>query len=548
MMHRGRWHGQGVGSRAEIEAARGTAGSVSGWRFPRVTRRRRRGRKLGIPAGVVLTALLVGGVSPVQAERIQVVYTDGRDPEWVPVWSVDGTSYLSVNDVGRIMGATKQWLSDAQQLVLRYGGEQATLTVESPVVLVGESGYQLRSPVRLRAGVLQVPLELVTDVLPRPEGPFVRWDPSRRVLRTGREDLNVTRIAFRRFPGGIRATLNLTESLDYEFAPESVGGFRLSLKGARGSPARISRSFRSGPLKRVAATELPSGMEILFVPAEDNLESRVAVGRSPDRITVDVRRPRGLEVPEPALKPRWNMAPDEFLERYGEGRRVDLVLIDPGHGGVDTGARGPSGLEEKEVVLDIARRLEILLEDELRVDAVLTREGDEFLPLQARTEMANSLDADLFVSIHCNASRRSDVNGFEVYFQSFEMSEEEQLVAEFENAVLALEAGGGQDPDGDLPFILWDLAQNAFMSESSDLAEMIQEALRLRLPTKSRGVKQANFVVLRGAYMPSVLLECAFATNEVEEALLGTASFQEALAEGICEGIARFRQRYETGR
>ena len=182
------------------------------------------------------------------------------------------------------------------------------------------------------------------------------------------------------------------------------------------------------------------------------------------------------------------------------------------------------------------------------IEAVLTREADTFMPLRARTEMANALDADLFVSIHCNASQMSSVRGCEVYFQSLEMGEEEQLVAEFENAVLSLEEQTEISPEGDLPFILWDMAQSAFMDESSTLAEFIQEGFERFLRIPNRGVKQANFVVLRGAHMPSVLIEGAFLSNESEEVLLSSGDFRQALAEGIFDGIERYAERSRTRR
>jgi len=495
-----------------------------------------------------LLPVWTGAAGPSRAETIRVVYTDGRDQERLPVWTVDGTSYLSVNDVGRIFNATKQWQSALKRLVLWYAGSQATLTVESPVVLVGKENRQMRSPVRLRRGVVEVPLELVTDVLPDAAGLFASWNPATSTLRVGDVERSVGSLRIRRLTRGVRTTLTLTEPLQYDFDSEAAGGYKLRLRGARGEPERLSRTLRRGLVRRVDATRVGDDIEVLFIPAVDDVEARVLRHRDPDRVVVDITAPQGTEVPEPPLKPRWALAPDEVLGREGEDGAVGLVVIDPGHGGIDTGARGPSGLQEKDVVLDIARRLEVLLEDNLGIDAVLTREVDEFMPLRARTEMGNALEADLFLSIHSNASRRPEVGGFEVYFQSLEMGEEEQLVAEFENAVLELEGNAEAVPDSDVPFILWDMAQNAFMAESSELAENVQEALGERISIKNRGVKQANFVVLRGAYMPAVLLECGFTTNEGEEALLGDPEFRQALAEGIYRGVARFKARVEERR
>jgi N-acetylmuramoyl-L-alanine amidase len=488
------------------------------------------------------------GAADTRAEGIRVVYEDGREQEKIPVWSVDEIPYLSVNDVGRILGATKQWNSETKKMVLRSGESQTTLTLESPVVLAGEDARRSLHPVRMRRGILHVPLDLVTRVLPESFGQGARWDPATGTLRVGSGRSNVAPPRFKKLPRGIRAILPLTEPLEYSMDPEAVGGFQLTLKGAKADPDQISRSLHRGFVKRVSASQRSDRMEILFIPDRDDLQARVVTQRDPAQVVVDITAPDDLEVPSPRLKPRWALSPDEVLGRDREKWALELVVIDPGHGGVDTGARGVSGLEEKQVVLEVARQLEIMLEDRSGIEAVLTRERDEFVPLRQRTEMANTLEADLFVSIHCNASSDPKINGFEVYFQSLEMGEEEQLVAEFENAVLALEGETSVSAEGDLPFILWDLAQNAFMAESSDFADLVQGALGNAVSTRNRGVKQANFVVLRGAHMPAVLVEGAFATNESEEALLRSPYFQQSLAEGLYEGIMQFKTRYEGHR
>ncbi len=497
-------------------------------------------------ARVFLLLILLGmTVSYVNGEDIRVVYTDGREQEKIPVWEVEEALYLSVNDVGRVFRATKQWNSETRKMVVRSGDSRATLTLESRVVLAGDEAYQLPHPVRMRSGVLQVPLELATGVLPRAFGQSADWNPSTGTLRVGDVGANIAPLRFKRLPRGVRTVLTLSEPLEYAMDPETVRGFRMFLPGAKADPGRLSQTLRRGIIRRVSATSRGDGMEILFVPDRSDLQARVITLKDPDRIVVDITVPGDLDVPSPPLKPRWALSPGEVLGRDREGWKLELVVIDPGHGGIDCGARGSSGLEEKEVVLDVAHCLADMLEDRGGVEVVLTRERDEFIPLRQRTEMANALDADLFISIHCNASREPGASGFEVYFQSLEMGEEEEAVAEFENAVLALEGETHGADEGDLPFILWDLAQSAFMSESSDLADMMQASMDRRLSTRNRGVKQANFIVLRGAHMPAVLVEGAFATNESEEALLKSPHFRGLLVEGLYDGVMEFRARYE---
>jgi N-acetylmuramoyl-L-alanine amidase len=214
------------------------------------------------------------------------------------------------------------------------------------------------------------------------------------------------------------------------------------------------------------------------------------------------------------------------------------VVIDPGHGGEETGAQGPAGTLEKDVTLQIARRLKALLVNHLGLQVFLTRERDEFLDLDARTAIANNYKADLFVSIHANASRTRSAAGTEVYFLSYQASDEEsRRVAHSEGGLPEVFSGSS-----DLGMILWDMAQAEHLEGSSALASRIQEEVAVARGTPGRGVKQAPFRVLVGAAMPAALVEVAFISNPEEEKLLVSEEFQTKVAAAMLRGIARYRQ------
>jgi N-acetylmuramoyl-L-alanine amidase len=226
-----------------------------------------------------------------------------------------------------------------------------------------------------------------------------------------------------------------------------------------------------------------------------------------------------------------------------EHMKLDLVVIDPGHGGDNFGSIGPSGYMEKEFNLEVSRRLKKGLERE-GIEAILTRNEDAFVDLETRTEVANSVGADLFISMHANGYRDAEANGFEVYFLSPALDDGARIVAAMENAgsgVVPLSAGEQND---DLAFILWDTAQNEFVVESSHLAQLVNEEMHERLTLTNRGVKQAGFVVLAGVYLPAVLVETAFVTNPREETLLQDEAFQENVADAIVEAVLRFKDDY----
>jgi N-acetylmuramoyl-L-alanine amidase len=222
------------------------------------------------------------------------------------------------------------------------------------------------------------------------------------------------------------------------------------------------------------------------------------------------------------------------------------VVIDPGHGGEETGAKGVAGTLEKDVALQIARRLKGLLVNNLGLQVFMTRERDEYLDLDTRTAVANNYKADLFISIHANASRARSAAGTEVYFLSYQASDEEsRRLAQSEGALPEAPPSASAAPD--LAMILWDMAQAEHLEESSALASRIQEELATARGAEGRGVKQAPFRVLVGAAMPAALVEVAFISNPEEEKLLVSDEFQAKVANAILRGVARYRQERSSG-
>ena len=217
------------------------------------------------------------------------------------------------------------------------------------------------------------------------------------------------------------------------------------------------------------------------------------------------------------------------------GLKVARIVIDPGHGGFDTGTIGPSGLEEKNLVLDIGLRLRKLLETRTNSEVFMTRSTDKFIPLEERTAIANEDGADLFVSIHANASSDHHVRGIETYFLNFTRDPEALRLAARENAT-------SQESVHQLQNLIKKIALNNKIEESQELARDIQTALykhmsRVSRGIHNRGVRKAPFVVLIGAQMPSILAEISFLSNAHSERLLRTGSYREQIAKALFNGI-----------
>jgi N-acetylmuramoyl-L-alanine amidase len=220
------------------------------------------------------------------------------------------------------------------------------------------------------------------------------------------------------------------------------------------------------------------------------------------------------------------------------GLKIGKIVIDPGHGGHDAGTIGPNGLEEKELVLEVSRRLGKLLETRLGAEVVYTRKNDTFIPLETRTAIANQQRADLFVSVHANSSADPDARGVETYYLNFTSSADALEVAARENAV-------SDESIHELQDLVKKIALKEKIEESREFAADVQNSLYSGLETKApglrnRGVKKAPFIVLIGANMPSILAEISFLSNPADERRLKTSEYRQRIAESLYRGISKY--------
>jgi N-acetylmuramoyl-L-alanine amidase len=246
-------------------------------------------------------------------------------------------------------------------------------------------------------------------------------------------------------------------------------------------------------------------------------------------------------LPAPAVPSANSNGQFSLARQLGLG--VSRIVLDPGHGGHDPGVRG-NGLSESELVLDVSLRLKKLLENQPAMDVVMTRESDVFIPLEQRTAIANREGADLFLSIHANASRNVKAGGVETYFLNFAANPEAEAVAARENSA------SGQTMHR-LPDIVRAITLNNKIDESRDFADTVQKSMVRSLSAKNRnlqdrGVKQAPFVVLIGAGMPSVLAEISFVTQKQEGTLLKTSAYRQQIAEALFDAIVKYQKSLKT--
>ncbi|MGB7297227.1 MAG: N-acetylmuramoyl-L-alanine amidase [Candidatus Aminicenantales bacterium] len=232
-------------------------------------------------------------------------------------------------------------------------------------------------------------------------------------------------------------------------------------------------------------------------------------------------------------------APPEKSPPPAQGIRT--IVIDPGHGGLEVGAKGKFGTLEKDITLGISQKLKAVIKKNLAFHVELTRDKDINVSLEDRAAIANNHRAELFISIHANSSYRQNANGSETYFLSLNASDEEaRRLAYLENTSADLDRPIDNGSQAEIMMILWDMAQSAYLKQSQRLAEIIQDELNSLLGTKNRGIKQAPFKVLTGVACPAVLIEVAFISNPQEERDLVREDFQQNVAQAIYRGLVRY--------
>jgi N-acetylmuramoyl-L-alanine amidase len=431
-----------------------------------------------------------------------------------------------------------------------------------------DGGFELE--VDPRAEPLRFPAEIPAIV----QGPMTFWSLGAETLRVD-EDLFLTRDAV----GAVRlagealvqraGSSSTVPRLRLEASSSSAGEARLWLTVTGGTGALEGEpAVRWDEPTGRWNVRLPPGFDTSGWPwrsqqvghpllqavslGDDGGASRIVLHPGPEPAEVTARPDADGGGWRIALAARADARPGSRARssrpRDEESREVRRIVLDPGHGGEEDGAIGRRGVVEKELVLDVSRRVRAKLRTR-GFEVKLTREGDVGLPLDARAGIANREKADLFVSIHANAARYRGARGAETYFLAREATDDAaRTAAALENNASRARLEGTRD--GDLPLILWDMAQTEYLEESQQLAELIQARLNERVNMDDRGVRQAPFRVLVGATCPAVLVELGFLSHPEEEKLLEQPSYRDrlalALAEAV-EGFARAREGSEPG-
>ncbi len=509
--------------------------------------RDRRFRGAPALAGLFLVAVLVTAFQaptpappPQGGERMPSVVLDGQ-PLQVPVTITPAGPLFGLEALARSIGGGGGGGEISQDdsgegLTLRIDQTEVVLGVGSAIITVGEAIVSLsQPPVRGEGGVL-VPADFLRKTWGDLQGYAFDWRPeaSRLLIsRRGARELSVVTDVVHQ-QGITTVVLQFAEMPRYRI-DRQPGSVTVQMTADRLAVPPQQEKVTDPLVQDLAIS--PQQIRVQLVAGA---EVQSYVLENPFRIVFDVHQPSSVETPTTTAPSPSSLPPG-----------IRTVVIDPGHGGTETGAIGPSGIQEKELTLALARDLADSL-SRLGLRVVLTRTEDVNVPLDTRTPLANQNKGDLFISIHLNSSLGSGAYGTETYILSSEATDSRAARSAADENAGAPEAPPTPDPTvdpqamEDLQLILWDLAQTHHLGESQRFANMVQGELNQALQLRDRGVKQAPFRVLMGANMPAVLVELGFISNPDEEKKLQDPEYRSGLIQALVRSVQRYKAMVEN--
>jgi N-acetylmuramoyl-L-alanine amidase len=478
----------------------------------------------------------------VSGQELTVVYSnDPYASAVVRTISDNNIRYVSIQDIANLFNARTYFSEQNKKLVVYLDDNILKISAFNPFILIDQQVYQLPIETIFLKGEIFVSLnyflEIIDRILPN-KIIYNKWNNQLEIITPSYHNAsNIENIGIEEKVNG--TLINIATSQDFS---ESDLGLRfghdwiyVDIYGGKADSSALYAAYNTGLVAEVVPSQVSDELAQIGFRLRDKAVEKQLILKNPNEILVSIKTKKDLSTDITGN-----------LEREKRRWRIDRIIIDPGHGGKDPGAIGKYGTKEKDVVLAISHYLKELLEDELGIEVLMTREDDRFLELSQRTEFANRNQAKLFISIHANSNRNRRVNGVSTYFLGPENTEEAREVANLENSVIKLENESRYVDLSQENYILSAMAQNIYNKESQDLADIVQREVSRECNLRDIGVKQAGFYVLWGASMPNILIETAFISNNNEERLLRSSSFQKKQALAIYQSIKKFKKRYES--
>ncbi len=501
-------------------------------------------------AHILLFLLLLAGRSPgiaqAQDNVIRVVFRE--DPSRTSVigaFERKGTVYGSLSDIASLFSLSLKKTDELQKAEIVGKQYRVKVAGGNPFVIFLDASnrqtiYQLPHEVVYASQMFFIPMGEFSPLFTSLLGSQTRFDAETKTLTVVGPvpaGFDIPTIECEQKTNGMLVRIRSTKRFtDYEAWLKQDGWLYVTIAGARADTAAINDLPSRGLIRRIVAIQSPTSVQLTF-RLSGTIEATELIQDSGSNDLLLTIRP-AARVSQSGLS--------EQRKRW----KLDVIVLDAGHGGHDPGAIGATGVREKDVTLGVTLKLGKLIEKNLKdIKVVYTRKNDRFIELYRRGQIANEADGKLFISIHCNSLPRkpNPTRGFEVYLLRPGKTEEAVAIAERENAVIELEQGT-KDRYQELTeenFILVAMAQSAYVRSSETFADITQQELEKTTDLPNRGVKQAGFYVLVGAAMPNVLVETGYLSNKTDEKFLRSQAGQQKIAESIFAAVKRYKQEYE---
>ena len=477
------------------------------------------------------------GQDSTPATPLTLVSRDRRTT--VPTTLQNGREVVALDDVANLFQVSVKDDTLAGGVTVSYRGRTIVVSANRPMASVEGRVVSLPSPV-IRAGRRWlVPIEFLSVALASIYDQRIELRRASRLLVVG--DVRLPRvIATIDSPGPpTRASIEIAPATAVAVSTEPGRMLvRIDADGLDLTPAASS-----GLIDRIRPGDQPNVVVVALTEAAGTARATVQTANNIARVLIEVSATATSEsrtpTPDPkAANPEAPVATPDPRAALAATRTWQTIVIDPGHGGDDVGVRSAKGIEEKQLTLDIARRLRAMVENRLGLRVILTRDDDRAIGLDDRAAVANNGKANLLISLHVNGARAPDQSGAEVFHLQLDRESEEVIrAATAEGAALPALDGGTRRLD----LIPWDLAQARHLDESSVLASVLQEELQRQVPMSGHPVRQAPMRLLAAANMPAALVEVAYLTNPEQEARLNTDDFKTTVAQAVFSAIVRFR-------
>ena len=479
----------------------------------------------------VLVLLAVASIVLAQTPAQQATLKTATASSPLTVRQQNGQTYFAADEIVAAAGGTLA--RDANGFKATLGNTTAAFGTDSRFGVVRDELIEMPAVPLIVDDKPFATIQFFQGFLGKAANLDVAWDATARVLQLRPQQQNTAalQVSVANIQGISKIVLTITTPVEYTIVREP-GAYTIRFKTPVRAPF-AEQSYDDPYVAKIAAT----GNDLRVQLTAPDVVADAYKLDDPFRIVLDVRKAAAPPAPGTLLP----QAPTKPVDQPG----IHTIVIDPGHGGKDIGASGTAGLVEKDATLTICRKLAASLGNKVGARVILTREDDSVVSLDQRTAIANQYKADLFLSVHMNAAVVKGAHGSETYFLSADASDEQaKKAAASENA--SFSAVAAQPASNDLKLILWDLAQQEYLAESSRFALSIQQEMNALAGVQSRGVKQAPFKVLVGATMPAALVEVAFISNPDEEAKLQKEEFQTAVVDAITRAVQRYKTEYET--